>query len=62
MTGVEAHEIRAALTNCLEPLYAARLGNVARHLAIEMAIGRLQKLDALLLTVEQVEAAREAVT
>jgi len=52
MTVEEARELRSVLTEILDPLYGARLGNVARHLAIEMAIGRLQALDERLRAVE----------
>ncbi len=57
MTIAEAREIRAALSECLDPLYAARLGNIPRHIAIERAVGRLQQLDlAILETIKRKEA------
>ena len=52
LTPEEAREMRAALSEILDPLYGARLGNVARHLAIEIAVGRLQALDERLRAVE----------
>jgi len=61
MTAEEARELRATLANILDPLYAARLGTLARHLAIEMAVGRLQRLDEQLRATEMIETAREAV-
>ena len=45
MSANEARELRAALAEVLDPLYAARLGTLARHLAIETAVARLQALD-----------------
>jgi len=52
----EARELRAVLTEILAPLYAARLGTLARHLAIETAVARLYDLDERLRAVEQREA------
>ncbi len=52
MTSEEARAIRATLSECLDPLYAARLGTLARHLAIEMAVGLLRALDEKLRAVE----------
>ena len=59
MTREEAREIRAVLTGILDPLYASRLGTLARHLAIESAVGRLQRLDETLRGVELGLTARE---
>lgn len=59
MNTEEVRELRATLSEILDPLYAARLGNVARHIAIEMAVGRLQALDERLRVVELGQAARE---
>jgi len=61
MSREEAREMRAVLTEILDPLYAARLGTLARHLAIEMAVGRLRDLDERLRAVELSLTAREAV-
>jgi hypothetical protein len=49
MTIEEARELRATLADILAPLYAARLGTVPRHIAIEMAVGRLRALDKKIL-------------
>ncbi|HEY8599115.1 MAG TPA: hypothetical protein VIL85_11835 [Thermomicrobiales bacterium] len=45
MTTDEARELRAAIAEVLDPLYAARLGNLRPDLAVESAILRLQRLD-----------------
>lgn len=42
-------EIRAAISEILDPLYAARLHNIPYHRAAEMAIARLQAFDRRLL-------------
>jgi len=52
VTREEARELRAVITEILDPLYGARLGTLARHLAIEMAVGRLQAQDEKLRAVE----------
>jgi len=61
MTVEEAREIRAVIGEILGPLHAARLGTLARHLAIESAVGRLQRLDETLRGVELGLTAREGV-
>jgi hypothetical protein len=52
MTTEQAREIRSVLADILAPLDAARLGTVPRHIAIEMAVGRLRALDERLRAVE----------
>jgi len=61
MTSADAREIRATISEILDPLHDSRLGTLARHLAIEMAVGRLQRLDETLRGVELGLTAREAV-
>jgi hypothetical protein len=48
MTADEAREIRAALAEALDPLYAGRLGNIPASEAVETAIARLQRIDEVL--------------
>lgn len=45
--------IRASIGLALDPLYAARLGTIERHIAIEMAVGRLNHLDETLTVMQR---------
>jgi hypothetical protein len=58
MSSEDAREIRAALVDALNPLYAGRSGNLAHMVAICTAIRALHDLDEALRRVEL----REAVT
>lgn len=59
MTIEEARELRAALAEALDPLYAARIGTLPAGAAVERAIGRLREIDEAL---RRVALQKEAVT
>lgn len=51
MTPIEARELRAALSEALDPLYAARTGTIPVLDGVTRAIARLHEVDAALLAV-----------
>lgn len=53
MSADEARKIRAAIAEALEPLYAARIGNLAALDGVVRALERLHKLDSMLLAIER---------
>jgi hypothetical protein len=57
MSTEDAREIRAALVDALNPLYAGRTGNVPTLVAVCRAIDALHELDRALRRVELREAA-----
>jgi hypothetical protein len=51
MTTTEARELRAALVDALDPLYAARTGTIPAMQGVTAAIVQLHKIDKALLNV-----------
>jgi hypothetical protein len=51
MTPPEARELRAALSEALDPLYAARVGTIPALQGVQAAIAVLHRVDKALLNV-----------
>lgn len=60
MTTEEARELRAALAEALDPLYAARTGTIPAMDGVLRAIARLHEIDRALLSVQRQDAADRA--